>query len=115
MKRNNKKKVEDSSGNEPGNKFNFKSLDEVFSSNARNPYKTNSKDSYENQIKKMNIADLQTHAISLGIKPSRNRTMLERNLISLFRRNTGNQFGVQSSENGVKDLNKVMEILSKGA
>lgn len=96
-----------------GNKFGFKSLDDVFSKTKRNKYQTLKREDYETQIKRMNIAELQNHAISLGIKPSRNRNMLEKNLISLFRKNNGEQFGVVQAKTGVKNIDQVLDILSK--
>ncbi len=103
----------------PKTKKKFNSLDELFnfSRKKQNLIKAESYEEYKNQIEKMNLADLQNHAIELSLKPSKNRAMLEKALLGNFTKHKASLVPVVSTEtqSGVKNLDKVLKILSKGA
>lgn len=95
----------------------FDSLDEVFnySRKKRGLISAKNVNEYKKQIQSMNIADLQTHAITLSLKPSRNRAMLEKTLINNYNKHNASLVSIHSDESSVKNEKRVMEILSKGA
>ena len=101
----------------PKRKFN--SLDELFnfSRKKQNLIKADTFEQYKLEIEKMNLADLQTHAISLSLKPSKDRAMLEKALLNNFAKHKASLVAVVSTEpnSSVKNLDRVLKILSKGA
>lgn len=92
----------------------FKSLHEVFNFGKVIKYDVSSPAEYKRLITKMNIGDLQVHAVKLGLKPSRNRAMLEKTLINAFSKHQASLVPPVSFNPQIKNEKQVMDILSKG-
>lgn len=63
-----------------------KSIKEILGVKEESDYATTSELEYEEQISKLNMIDLQNHAIKLGFRPSSDRPLLMRTLVSEFRK-----------------------------
>lgn len=100
-------------------KIKINSLDELFnvSNKKRSLIKATSYAEYKQEIERMNLADLQSHAISLSLKPSRNRSMLEKGLLNNYVKHNASMVPTISVDQNasVKNLDKVLKILSRGA
>lgn len=93
----------------------FKSLHELFNFGDRAKYDVSNIVDYKSMISKMNIGDLQIHAVKLGLKPSRNRAMLEKTLLNSFTKHfAGLVPPVSTNSSSMKNYDQVMEILSRG-
>lgn len=93
----------------------FKSLNDLFNFGNKNKYDVKTISEYKRSIKQMNIGDLQTHAVKLGLRPSRNRAMLEKTLINTFLKYKASMIAPESIAPPIKNSKQVMEILSRGA
>jgi hypothetical protein len=60
-------------------------LADVLGIKTSNPYTASNLEEYKQQISKLNLLDLQEHAVTVGLRPSSDRGMLEKTLINLFR------------------------------
>ncbi len=49
------------------------------------PYGTTDEPEYRKKINSMNLSDLQSHAMELGLKPSNDRRFLEERLVKQFK------------------------------
>jgi hypothetical protein len=62
-----------------------KTLSEILGFRVQSPYETKDIVTYERSLKKMNMLDLQSHAIELGLRPSDDRHLLEKTLVNTFK------------------------------
>lgn len=95
-------------------KTQFKSLNELFNFGKSKKYEVTTLSEYKKFISRMNIGDLQVHAVKLGLRPSRNRSMLEKNLLNTFSKYQASIVPPTSVSQPVKNEKQVMEILSRG-
>lgn len=72
-------------------------------------YPTESVEVYSRSIAKMNLGDLQTHAMDKGIKPSGDRRRLESALISQFKQVVAKRSAAKMSNKFTADQIKKME------
>jgi len=95
----------------------FNSLDELFnfSRKRRGLIAATSPRDYQAEIRKMNLADLQAHAITLSLRPSRNRAMLEKTLMNNFVKHRASLVSIKEENGPIKNQQRVLEILSKGS
>lgn len=93
----------------------FKSLNDLFNFGNTKKYDVKTVSEYKKLIKRMNIGDLQVHAVKLGLKPSRNRSMLEKTLVNTFLKHTASLIAPTSDSKPIKNSKQVLEILSRGA
>jgi hypothetical protein len=93
----------------------FKSLNDLFNFSNKTKYDVKTIAEYKKLIKQMNIGDLQTHAVKLGLKPSRNRAMLEKTLLNTFSKYKASMVPPETVSPTIKNSKQVMEILSRGA
>lgn len=92
----------------------FKSLHELFNFGDKAKYEVSNVADYKSMIGRMNIGDLQIHAVKLGLKPSRNRAMLEKTLLNAFSKHFAGLVPPVASNSSMKNYDQVMEILSRG-
>jgi hypothetical protein len=64
-----------------------KDLDEILGATNK-IYKTADVEKYKEGLREMNLADLQAHAIEIGLLPTDNRSVLTERLLREFRKNT---------------------------
>lgn len=65
-------------------------LEDIIGSTYFNRYNGESKENYEGKINGMNVAELRSHAITLGFVPNSNRERLVKQLLSEFNKYTLN-------------------------
>ena len=82
-----------------------------FNSRQDRLYPTNNIKEYQSIIEKMNLAELQDHAISLGFKPSHNRQNLEKTLVAQFHKKFGGTFIVQEGKLSPDKQKKIDSVL----
>jgi hypothetical protein len=67
---------------------------------------------YTEELKHMNLADLQSHAISLGFKPSPYRPSLERMLINQFHKKINPIYKESKTKLSKEKQRKIDSVLS---
>ena len=67
---------------------------------------------YENYLRGLNMVDLQNHAVTIGLKPGRDRQLLISTLIRQFAKEKAQQFGASNSMND-DQTNKVLTLLAR--
>lgn len=82
-----------------------------FNSRQERLYPTENAKEYKSIIEKMNLAELQDHAISLGFKPSHNRQNLEKTLISQFHKKFGDTYIVDDKKISAEKQKKIDSVL----
>lgn len=63
----------------------FKTLEEAEATRKFNRFKSDTVEEYEKSLKYMTECDLYNHAVSLGIRPSSERSEISRTLIKIFK------------------------------
>ncbi len=67
-------------------KFIPTTLSQIWGDTGIDKYKTLDIEVYKNQLKSMNLSDLRTHAVKIGLIPNKERERLEKQLIVEFRK-----------------------------
>jgi hypothetical protein len=75
-------------------------------------YKTDSAEEYNTQLRKMNLADLRAHCVTVGIRPSADRRQLEDKLRKEFKINTSSYRGAQKRPKKEIDPDKRSKALA---
>lgn len=82
-----------------------------FNSRENRLYFTDNIKEYTRAIEKMNLAELQDHAISLGFKPSHNRLNLEKTLITQFHKRFGSIYKTEEIKLSKDKQKKIDSVL----
>lgn len=95
-----------------------RSLAEAMGFKGSDKYNTSDAEEYEKALKSMNLVDLQSHAIGIGIKPNCERRALQERLKKEFRKTNSSYVGALQTQKGndikKKDRKKALDILSGG-
>lgn len=79
-------------------------LDKILGLRQRNPFKSSSLEQFEQSLSSMNLTDMREMAVSAGIFPSGNRTILKKKLIKGF---SSHHKGLDNSRVAVPVKNKL--------
>jgi hypothetical protein len=82
-----------------------------FKSRQDRLYSTDNIKEYQRSIEKMNLAELQDHAISLGFRPSHNRTNLEKTLVAQFHKRFGDIYKPEETKLSKEKQKKIDSVL----
>jgi hypothetical protein len=98
-----------------GGKYNVRSIDELLGRTS-NPYSVGTEVEYEASLKKMTLADLQTHATHVGLLPVTNTRVLITRLMDLYRKTARGYYNtLQTNVIEPKNKERLLEILKRGA
>lgn len=94
-----------------------KSLADILGLTKKSPYETTDQAEYEKYLKSMNLSDLQTHSIKIGIVPNTDRENLTRRLAKEFKRHNSSYLG--AIEGGMPQMDQekaeiALKILANG-
>lgn len=90
------------------------SLDQVWGDTGMSRYSTLDEEKYEKSLSEMNLTDLQTHAVKIGIMPVDRRSDLMKNLIKEFRIFAGSFRVPKQTTSTSKISSRASKILSEG-
>ena len=92
----------------------MKTLAEIMGTVPTSPYQTNIINDYIVQMSKMNLIELQKHAVGVGIRPSGDRILLEKTLINVFKSTNNTLAGLaKTSAPKVKKPEGLLEIIKR--
>ena len=92
-----------------------KTILEILSKTPTSPYNTKAINEYSSQLQKMNLLEMQTHAIGLGIRPCGDRELLQKTLINLFKSNNSTLSSLVAHKDlKVKKNLTLLEIIKSG-
>lgn len=95
--------------------FRATTLDQIWGDTGTGKYKTMDETVYAEQLRDMNLSDLQSHAIKVGFPPSSERERLIKRLIQEFRLHVANYSSNASPiKDAVKPSKELEKILSEG-
>jgi imidazole glycerol phosphate synthase subunit HisF len=98
-----------------GGKYNVKSIDELLGRTS-NPYSVGTEAEYEASLKKLTLADLQSHATRVGLLPVSNNKVLISRLMDLYRKTARGYYNtLQVNVIEPKNKERLLEILKRGA
>lgn len=90
-------------------------LDQIWGEDSNTNYKARSVKEYEQQLAEMNTADLQAHAVKVGILPTESRERTVRKLTTEFASYLSQLSRIPKTTVKPKDVPKqIMDILSEG-
>ena len=89
-------------------------LDQIWGDTGSKKYKTQDVKQYEEQLKAMNITDLQKHATTVGLIPIQNKNLLAKRLLKEFQKHWAAYKKPKPSGNQVKLSRKAKDILAEG-
>lgn len=79
------------------------------------PYATSALSEYIDEISKMNLIDIQEHAVSIGIRPSSDRMVLEKTLTNIFKSSMSSAAGLTNLANvKTKKPEGLLDMIKKG-
>lgn len=68
---------------------------------------------YEAFLNNLNLVDLQNHAVLVGLKPGRDRSVLQNTLIKQYAKTKAEQFGATDKAMDNKTTETVLNILAR--
>jgi hypothetical protein len=91
------------------------SIADILGIKQATPYDTTDISQYEIQIKRMNLLELQEHAIKAGLRPSHDRLLVEKALLNLFKTKQNTLLGIIKKDTlKIKPAKTIYDIIEKG-
>jgi hypothetical protein len=94
--------------------FEPQTLDQIWGDTGLSKYKTFDEQVYASGLAEMNRADLQAHAVTVGLIPIDNRDILTQRLVREFKKHVSSYQKVPVRQATGKVSNEIINILSEG-